>query len=429
MKDVLRIATFRRLLGAWTIGNLADSALFLTLAVWAKDISGSSGAAGLVFLALGAPALAAPLLGLLADRVRRRSLLIVANLAGAVVAASLVLVNGPGDLWMLYLVAFAYGALGILNGSAQSGLLRDLLPDEHLDNANALLSTIDQGLRIITPAIGAGLYVLWGGGALGLGVAAILVLTALALLTVRVVESTPEPAEDRAGFWAEAAAGFRHVASVPLLARIVLVTAVAFGVLGVFESALFEVVEKGLGMEAAFFGVLMSIQGGAAIVGGLTSATALRRLGPARTVGVALLGLGLAACGLAADLLPVPLLPVAVVAIAISGICVPWLVVALITTRQRLTPPRLQGRTAAATNLAMTLPQLASIAAGAALITVVDYRLVMVSAGVVLLGCAAVLVLGRTSGPTEIATTDATTDPSDPSPEPAGPDELPGLAA
>ncbi|MBZ2196721.1 MFS transporter [Occultella gossypii] len=427
MKDVLRIATFRRLLGAWTIGNLADSALFLTLAIWAKDLSGSSGAAGLVFLALGLPALTAPLLGLLADRARRRSLLIVANLAAAVVAASLVLVDGASDLWIIYVVAFAYGALGILNGSAQSGLLRDLLPDEHLDNANALLSTIDQGLRIVTPAIGAGLYVLWGGGALGLGVAAILVLTALALLTVHVVESAPESAEERAGFWTEAAGGFRHVASVPLLARIVIVTAIAFGVLGVFESALFEVVEKGLGMEAAFFGVLMSIQGAAAIVGGLTSATALRRLGPARTVGVALLGLGVAAFGLAADLLPIPLLPVAVVAIAISGISVPWLVVALITTRQRLTPPRLQGRTAAATNLAMSLPQLASIAAGAALITVVDYRLVMVAAGVVLLGCAAVLLIGRTQTPA--AAGETADEAPDPTPEPTGPDELPGLAA
>jgi MFS family permease len=88
MKDLLRLAQFRRLLGAWTIGNFADSALFLTLAVWAKDLTGSSGAAGFVFFCLGAPVLAAPLFGLLADRVRRRPLLIVSNLlaAGAVLA-------------------------------------------------------------------------------------------------------------------------------------------------------------------------------------------------------------------------------------------------------------------------------------------------------------------------------------------------------
>lgn len=46
MKHLLRLASFRRLLGGWTIGNLADSALYLTLAIWAKDLTGSSAAAG-----------------------------------------------------------------------------------------------------------------------------------------------------------------------------------------------------------------------------------------------------------------------------------------------------------------------------------------------------------------------------------------------
>ncbi|SDL36552.1 hypothetical protein [Nonomuraea jiangxiensis] len=55
MKGALASPPFRRLLGGWTIGNLADSALYLTMGVWAKDLSGSSSAAGLVFLSLAAP--------------------------------------------------------------------------------------------------------------------------------------------------------------------------------------------------------------------------------------------------------------------------------------------------------------------------------------------------------------------------------------
>ena len=62
---------------------------------------------------------------------------------------------------------------------------------------------------------------------------------------------------------------------------------VAFGVVGLFDTVLFELVEHGLGRQPAFFGVLMSLQGAGSIVGGLTAARMLRWLGPARAVGVA----------------------------------------------------------------------------------------------------------------------------------------------
>src|SRR5699024_12787888 len=91
MQNLLQHRVFRRLLGGWTIGNLADSALYLTLAIWAKDLTGSSAAAGLVFFALGAPILATPLLGILADRWHRKPLLVAANLLAAAAALSLML--------------------------------------------------------------------------------------------------------------------------------------------------------------------------------------------------------------------------------------------------------------------------------------------------------------------------------------------------
>lgn len=52
-------------------------------------------------------------------------------------------------------------------------------------------------------------------------------------------------------------------------------------------------------------------------------------------------------------------------------------IVGFVTARQRLTPPRLQGRVSAVTILSMNGPQTVSIALGAALISVVDYRLLI----------------------------------------------------
>ncbi|GGT11392.1 hypothetical protein GCM10010176_065060 [Nonomuraea spiralis] len=204
-------------------------------------------------------------------------------------------------------MAFAYGTPGLVNSAAQTGLVRDMLPARHLDTANGLPSTIDQGLRIFSPAVGSALYAAWGGSALAIGVAACLALTALVLLTVKVRESTPEPRRPERGWRQETAAGPTHLRSVPLLWRMVLVTVAAFGVVGVFDSSLFELVGKGLGMDAAFFGVLMAVQGAGSVLGGLTAAPVLRRLGPAVMVATALALLVTAGLAMAADLAGVPL--------------------------------------------------------------------------------------------------------------------------
>lgn len=382
---------FRRLLVGWTVSSLGDSALFLTLAIWAKDLTGSNGAAGLVFLALGLPILFSPLLGHLVDRVRRRPLLIAVNALAAVGVLVLLLVEDSEQLWLLYVVAAGYGLIGILTSAAQSGVLKDLLPDEQLDSANATLTTIDQGLRLISPLLGAGLYAAWGGPALAILASATFVLAVLAMGTVRFRESPVEPA-NRGHFLSDVTAGYRHIRSVPVLWRILVACAISFGVVGFFDSVIFAVVDEGLGREPAFFGVLMSVQGGGSIVGGITAVRLLRRAGAVRTVGIAL---ALFAVGSTTVLTTSTAL--VVVGIFCAGAAIPWLVVAMATTRQRATPPRLQGRSAAAANMALSLPQLASIALGAALVDVVDYRWLGGAAVLVLTAAAASLLFGRTT--------------------------------
>ncbi|MEJ7705074.1 MAG: MFS transporter [Geodermatophilaceae bacterium] len=371
--SALREPRFRRLLVGWSLSNFGDSALFLTLAIWAKDLTGSNGAAGLVFLALAAPVFMSPLGGHLADRVRRRPLLIVTNLTGGGMVLALLAVSSAAELWLIYAVAFGLGVVGTVTGSAQSGLLKDMLPDADLATANAALSTIDQGLRILSPLVGAGIYAAYGGGALSLLTAATFLSATVALLSVRVAESDPDE-HPRESFRREFTAGFRHIRANPLLLQLVIAVVIAFAVLGTYDSIVFAVVDEGLGREPAFFGVLMSLQGGGSILGGLTAVLLIRRLGEARTVGVALMTFAVSSVGFAATSLGV-VAPAAV----LGGAAIPWLIVGFVTARQRHTPARLQGRVAAATVLAMNGPQTLSIAAGAILIGVVDYRLLIAS--------------------------------------------------
>lgn len=388
MPSALAHRPFRRLTVAWTFSNFGDSALYLTVAIWTKDLTGSNAAAGLVFLALGLPVFLAPLAGQLADRVSRKRLVAVVNLVAAAGVLALLAVDDAADLWLIYLVTFGYGWVGYVTSAAQSGLLRDMLDDGDLAGANGLLTTLDQGLRLLTPLAGAGVYALYGGGAVAVLTASMLVVAAVVMLTVRVVESPPVPSEEREGFRRELTAGFRHLRSTPQLADLILLLSIAVAITGFASSTSFAIVE-GLGMPSEFFGVMSSIQGGGSIVGGLTAALLIRRVGERASVGVGLAVLG---TGLGVALTPSPV--VVCVGAGILGLGVVWSVVGMVTLRQRLTPSRLQGRMSAATNMALNGPQVVGTATGAALIAVVDYRVLVAAMTVTILTCA-IILLGR----------------------------------
>jgi hypothetical protein len=147
--------------------------------------------------------------------------------------------------------------------------------------------------------------------------------------------------------------------------------------------------------------VLNSVQGAGSILGGLTASLLLRHLGEARTIGIALLVDGTGALALTQQRLPVVL-----AGVVVMGVGIPWLLVGYLTAQQRRTPPRLQGRVAAATGLLTSGPQTASIAIGAGLITILDYRILLLIISTVLT-CSGGLLLTRRTNPQQHSTTKA----------------------
>jgi MFS family permease len=361
---------FRRLLVGETASSIAASALWLALGVWAKSLTHSNALAGCVFLALGLPSLLSPFGGHLVDRVRRKPLLVITNAALGAIVLVLLVVHGRQQLWLIYGVAAATGlALDIL-ASSRNALLKDLLPDESLGPANALVQTMTQGTRLLSPLLGVGLYTWVGPHDMAIVDTALFGVATVAMWTVRVTESAVPPTQAR--FVTELMAGFRHVRAVPLLLQLVLVGALAFGVVGLFDTVTFAIVDQGLHRSPSFFGVLDMVQGAGAIAGAVISARVLRRFAEARTVGI-----GLALVGLGCIGMMLPFVTPVVLGTAVLGVGVPLFVVGWSTGLQRYTPPRLQGRVNAAANLLLTAPQTASIALGAALIAIVDYRILL----------------------------------------------------
>jgi len=371
---------FRRLYIGDALSGFGDTALLLVLGIWVKNLTGSSSAAGAVFLATGLPALFAPLAGRLIDRVRRRRLLIVTNVLAALSVLALLLVHGRAQVPVIFAVAIAYGSALTVLGPARNALIKDMLPDTDLGSANAAFGTLTGFTRILAPLAGSAIYAVTGGHVLAVLDASSFLAAIVALSTVRVAESDPEPASGR--FGAETLAGLRYIWSVPLLARVTIVSAIAFGTVGFLEPMIFVVIQHGLHRPPTFFGVIASLEGAGAIVAGITGARLLRAAGEARVVGGALAGLALASLTLAVR----SVYPVIAGAVA-GGAAITWFAIAWNTALQRRTPPRLQGRVFTTAGVMITVPQTVSIGLGAALIAVVDYRILLAVLAVVTALC------------------------------------------
>ncbi len=381
----LRDPQFRRLFAGQALSGFGDSALYLTLGIWAKTLTGSNAAAGSVFLALAAPNLCAPLTGHLADRVRRKPLMIAVNAITAMVVLLLVFVRSGAELWLIYVVAFCYGTSFGLLSAAGSGLRKDLLRGEDLASANALLQMASQGLRVLSPLVGSGLFVAFGGPSVAIFDVVTFLAAIVALASLRVAESEPDQTHE--SFWRDTTEGFRHLRVVPLLAQLTLLSAIAFSVIGVNETVIYAVVGQGLHRAPSFVGVVLSVQGGGSLLAGLPAAFLMRRAGAARTVGLAL-----ACFALAAVVYQGNSIPLVVIGAVLDGLGVVWLSVGLFTALQEHTPPQLQGRVTGAASTLLITPQTVSIAAGAALIGVVSYRLLLLVTAVIVGACAAWLL-------------------------------------
>lgn len=387
MRALFANRDFRLLFAGLVPSMFGDSAMFIVLAIWAKDLTGSNAAAGITILAVVAPATIAPFVGFLVDRARRRPFLMWTNAAAALVVLPLLLIGPSGPVWLVYAVAFGYGSFLVLHTAAMSGLLKAMLPVELLGDANSLLQSVRLGMRLIAPLFGAGVYAAFGGAVVALIDAATFLVAALVLALLRVAEARPvrEPQRLRT----EMAAGARFLLAEPVLRRVVLALGAALLLVGPVETAYFAVVDEGLGREPSFTGVLLSVEGVGAILGALSAPRLMRRLGEQRVIAV---GLVLVSIGIAL-LIPASLV-VVVGGSVIFGLGLPWLLIGYATLLQRRTPGHLMARVSTAAELILSGPNTLSIGAGALLIAVVDYRVLLAVAAVGLLATGVFLIRG-----------------------------------
>jgi MFS family permease len=416
---VLADRNLRVLFAGQTMNMLGNTALIIVLGIWVKNLTGSSGAAGLIFLLLAATAFLAPVTGLVVDRFPRRPLLMINDAVTGVAVALLLLVHGRHDLWLIYLVAAVYGVSGQLYRAARGGLLHSMVPDDLLGEANGVFSSLGQGMRIVGPLAGAGLYATWGGGAVALadiGTFAVSVACYLALRQAPDLVRRPQAERTRPRFGSEILAGARHVAANPVIRRMILASTAAFAGAGMIDVAMFSLVAQGLHRPPALIGVLTSVEGVGSVIAGLAVGLMMRRAGEyaVACTGFLLNGVGLAAASTAT---------VAGVfgGAALIGLGLPMILVAELTIVQRRTPAGLQGRAISASEAIISTPFAIAIAVGAGLIGLVGFRPIYlgVAAGFTVVGLALLPYLKITRPAPEVPADESAGLPVQPSVEPS----------
>jgi len=202
------------ILGTW-MQTIATSWLVYRL-------SGSAFMLGLAAAALQFPMLfVAPLAGVWADRLDRRRMLIVVQLAAAVQAIALAALTWTGVVQVWHVLAFSLvlGTINALETPTRQAFLLDMVESKSdLPNAIALQSMLFNGARFVGPTI-AGVVLAFAGEALCFFLNGISYLAVVAAyLLVRVAERPP--AEPRP-LVQELAAGFRYAFGEPAMRRLI----------------------------------------------------------------------------------------------------------------------------------------------------------------------------------------------------------------
>ncbi len=198
---------------------------FNTIAIYTlvTGLTGSPLALGLVFVTKMLPfALAAPLAGLLTDRFNRRRLMIAADLARALVVLGFVLVDEPGEMPILYLLAALQMAISAVFIPARSASIPNITSERELLTANALSAATWSTLLAVGAALG-GFVTEW------LGVKSVFVLDSLSycvsafFIFRTTIPQRTDPSSSDATLGSAVRAiveGWRHMRGHPSIARI-----------------------------------------------------------------------------------------------------------------------------------------------------------------------------------------------------------------
>ncbi len=296
-----------------------------------------------VSLILGAQFLASavlgPLLGPLADRYDRRTLMVLSDLIRALLVACIPLF-AIGSMPLLMVIAFLMAAFESVHYAASNSAIPEMVPEPALDSANGLMTFVGRFADVAFVAL-AGVLVAGVGPAPAFWIDATSYLVAAGFLTFL----PPLPGKAGKGnYFVAVSEGLRPLWQNPILSRTIgtLALAAAFGSVEAALGIVYAVGALKIGVQG--FGVLEGLMAGGAILGLFVTMPLIKRTSRET---VFLLGLGTWGLFLASTgLFPFPVW--AGVAMVALGVLNTMFIVPARSIIQLAAPAELRGRIMAA---------------------------------------------------------------------------------
>lgn len=355
LRGVLRSPDFLKLWGGQTISALGSHITGGGLPLLAViTLKATSTQMGILSAVSGVPVLLFSLLaGVWVDRLRRRPILIAADIGRALLLATIPLgaMLGWLTIWQIYIVIVLNGILTVVFNTAYRAYLPTLVEPDQIVEGNARLAVSESAAEVVGP------------GLTGLLVQTITAPMAILLDSLSFVVSVislgaihkPEPAaaslENRQTLLQEAREGLSMLLQQPVLRTLTAVDA-THSFFGNFIGVLYALYAiRVLHISPFWMGVTIGIGGASSLVGALLAERAAQRLGLGRT----LLGtvwiekLFNLAIPLAASFPPFGL--VLLILSQMGDILGTIYAINAISLRQAITPSRLLGRVSASMEL------------------------------------------------------------------------------
>jgi MFS family permease len=277
---VLRHRDFRFLWLSQTTSSIGDAIVFVALALFVIDRTGSATDLGLVLAAGALPLLVFVLVGgVWADRLPRHAVVIVTDLVRFALHALLAVLIFTGEvtIWQLVVIEAVFGAAEAFFRPAVSGLVPQTVPERDIQPASALMGMSRNAATMMGPALATALVLTAGAGwAFAVDSATFLVSAAcVTQVRPRRRELAPSPAGQpadgaaRPSVWSEMREGYREVRSRAWIWA----TLVAFSVINLTGLAplfvLGPIVARERYGHTAIYGVVVAILGVGTIAGSL----------------------------------------------------------------------------------------------------------------------------------------------------------------
>jgi MFS family permease len=264
----LRLREFRLLFGAQAVSIIGDRMVGIALAFAVLELGGSATEVGIVLAVRGAPMVAPGLIGGVgADRLSRRAVMVVADLARLITqgAIALLLLTGTAEIWMLAVLSGATGAATGFFNPASTGLIPAIVPADQLQQANGVRATALSGGEIAGPAI-AGLLIAGLGPGWALAIdAATFAVSAMFLVGLRLPAHV---AREGGSFIADLREGWGVFTSLTWVWVFVLGAGIGNMLWGAWSTLGPVIAEQDLG-GAAVWGTVLGAMGIGALVGAL----------------------------------------------------------------------------------------------------------------------------------------------------------------